>query len=261
MNDDLVPYEAIEFGASDDGVATITLNRPEVLNAFNQRMLDEFAHVWRRCRQDDEIRVIVLRAHGDRAFSTGVDMKEGRFRHPNPWSEDEPGALLGPKQNRVWKPVICALHGMVAGGAFYWVNESDIVICSPDAEFFDPHVTYGLTAALEPIGLLRRMPLGEVMRMALLGLDERIGARRALDLGLVSEIVDRDELWERADALAARIASKPPLAVQGTVRAIWDSFALSAQGAREIPLIYTQLANPRSRLEFGEQRQGPYEVR
>ena len=159
-------------------VATVTLDRPEVLNCFNQAMLDEFAAVWTRCRQDDDIRVVVLQANGERAFSTGVDRKQGRFRHPNPWSEDDPGFFLGAKQNRVWKPLICALHGMVAGGAFYWVNEADVVICADDTTFFDPHTSYGMASALEPLGLLSRMPFGEVMRLALFGLDERIGATR-----------------------------------------------------------------------------------
>lgn len=69
---------------------------------------------------------------------------------------------------------------MAAEGAFYWVNEADIVICSEDATFFDPHVSYGMTEALEPIGLARRIPLGETLRIALLGLDERLppNARR-----------------------------------------------------------------------------------
>src|ERR1700741_2766292 len=170
-------------------VATVTLNRPGKLNAFNQRMCDEFEHVWNAVRLDDDVRVIVLQANGDRAFSTGVDVQEGYFRPANVWSQRDPGAQLGPKHNNVWKPVVAALHGMVAGGALYWVNESDIVICSDDAVFFDPHVSYGITAALEPSGLARRVPLGEVLRMALLGLDERMSASRAREIGLVSEIV------------------------------------------------------------------------
>src|SRR5690606_13491240 len=110
-----------------------------------------------------------------------------------------------------------------AGGAFYWLNEADIIICSDDATFFDPHVSYGMTAALEPIGLARRIPLGEALRIALLGLDERMSAQRALQIGLVSEVLPRDQLWSRADEIAQIIAAKPPAAIQGTVRAIWES--------------------------------------
>ena len=244
-------YETVLFDVTDH-VATITLNRPEVLNAFDQRMLDEFAGIWKRCRLDDDIRVVVLRAAGGRAFSTGVDRKAGRHRHPNPWSADDPGFFLGAKQNRVWKPLLCAVNGMCAGGAFYWVNEADVVICSEDATFFDPHTTYGMLSALEPAALARRVPFGEAMRIALFGLDERMGAGRAYSIGLVSEIVrgGSDELWARADVLARRLATKPPLAVQGTVKAIWDSMSMSPHAAREVPLIYPQLTNPTSQSEF-----------
>jgi len=236
-------FETIEF-AVDDGVATITLDRPERLNAYNQTMLDEFAGVWPLCRDTDAIRAIVLQANGDRAFCTGVDVTSPQFRHPNPWSELDPGVFLGPKQNRVWKPVVTAVHGMACGGAFYWINESDIVIGSDDVEFFDPHVTYGLTAALEPIGLARRVPLGEALRIALMGLDERVSAARALQIGLVTEVVPREDLRGRAQEIARSLAAKPAAAIQGTVRAIWESIDLPLSVARERGLAYCQLGNP-----------------
>ena len=185
-------------------------------------------------------------AAGDRAFSTGVDVKAPLRFSTNVWSQTDPGDRLSPKGNRVWKPVVCAVNGMAAGGAFYWINESDIVICSPEATFFDPHVTYGLTAVLEPIGLARRVPLGEALRMALMGLDERISAERALAIGLVTEIVDRTELWERAHQIAAGIAAKPPAAVQGTVRAIWESLDVGRSLALARGMAYTQIGNPLS---------------
>ncbi|HEX3958900.1 MAG TPA: enoyl-CoA hydratase/isomerase family protein [Trebonia sp.] len=225
-------------------VATVTLNRPDKLNAFNQRMCDEFENLWNEIRLDDEVRVVVLQANGERAFCTGVDIKEGLVHPANVWSQRDPGTQLGPKHNKVWKPLVTALHGMVAGGALYWVNESDIVICSQDATFFDPHVSYGMTAALEPIGLLSRVPLGEVLRMALLGLDERMSAARAREIGLVSEIVAADALRARAAELARKIASKPPAAIQGTVKAIWESLDMTRSGAQQVGLAYTQIGNP-----------------
>lgn len=239
----LPSYQTIAY-TQVDHVATVTLNRPERLNAFNQKMIEEFSDLWRRVRTDDDIHVVVLRAAGDRAFCTGVDVQEGIDIAPNVWSQEDPGAHLGPRANRVWKPVICAVHGMVAGGAFYWLNESDIVISSDDATFFDPHVNYGLTSALEPIGLARRIPLGEVLRWALLGLDERMSAQRALQIGLVSELLPQAQLWERADQLARIIATKPPAAIQGTVRAIWESLDLPRSIAQQNGLAYTQLGNP-----------------
>ncbi|MEV6486036.1 enoyl-CoA hydratase/isomerase family protein [Streptomyces sp. NPDC051576] len=232
-----------------DHVATITLNRPQAMNSFNQRMLDDFSTIWDRVKTDDDVHVVVLRGSGERAFSTGMDVKEGIDRHPNVWSQTDPGEFLSPKLNQVWKPLVCAVHGMAAGGAFYWLNEADILICSQDATFFDPHVSYGLTAALEPIGLARRIPLGETLRIALLGLDERVSAARALQIGLVSEVLPGERLWDRADEIARIIAAKPPAAIQGTVRAIWESLDAPRTQALRTGLSYTQIGNPIGKAE------------
>ncbi|SHN39823.1 enoyl-CoA hydratase/isomerase family protein [Cryptosporangium aurantiacum] len=235
--------ETVTYDVADH-IATVTLNRPEAMNSFNQTMCKEFTAIWNQVKSDDDVHVVVLRAAGDRAFCTGVDVKEGVPQESNIWSQTDPGERLSPKTNHVWKPVVCAVHGMAAGGAFYWINESDIVICSDDATFFDPHVSYGLTAALEPIGLARRIPLGETLRIALLGLDERLSPERALQIGLVSEVVPRAELWKRAAELAAIIASKPPVAIQGTVRAVWESLDSTRSQALRTAYSYPQLGNP-----------------
>jgi enoyl-CoA hydratase/carnithine racemase len=253
-------FSTILFDVADH-VATITLNRPKRLNAFNQAMLDDFAAVWRRVRTDDDIRVAVLRAAGGRAFSTGVDRKDARYRPANPWIEDDPGFFLGAKQNRVWKPLICAVSGMCAGGAFYWLNESDVVICAEDATFFDPHTTYGMVSALEPSGLARRIPFGEAMRIALFGLDERMSAQRAFQIGLVSEVTAPGDLWDRAHTLALRLADKPALSLQGTVKAVWDAQSMTAHAAREIPLHYPQLGNPLTKLEMDQVTRSEWELR
>lgn len=232
-----------------DHVATVTINRPEALNSFTKRMLQEFEYLWKSISDDDSVHVVVLRAAPGRAFSTGVDVKLSRepdqgIMHENIWTARDPGDFLGPKASRCWKPVVCAVHGMAAGGAFYWINESDIIICSDDATFFDPHVTYGMTAALEPIGATYRMPLGDVLRMALLGNDERISAETAKRIGLVSEVVPLDQLWARADELARIIAAKPPAATQGTVRAIWESLDQTRTAALQTGLKYCFVGNP-----------------
>jgi enoyl-CoA hydratase/carnithine racemase len=138
---------------------------------------------------------------------------------------------------------------MVAGGAFYWLNESDIIISADDATFFDPHVSYGLTSALEPIGLARRIPLGEALRWALIGLDERMSAARALEIGLVSELLPQDQLWARAAEIARIIAAKPTVSVQGTVRAIWETHGLDRETAQRIGWHYTTIGNPIGKAE------------
>ncbi|MCU1397987.1 MAG: fadK5 [Acidimicrobiales bacterium] len=237
-------YEAIEFDVKDH-VATITLNRPDQLNSFNETMANEMAEVWGIVRDTDDIHVAVLRANGDRAFCTGIDIKGGMWWGDiGIWNQTDPGASLGPKHHRVWKPVIAAIHGMCAGGAQYFVNEADIVICSDDATFFDPHANGGIVSSLEPIGMLQRgIPLGEVLRWALMGNEERITAPTALRIGLVSEVVPRAELRQRADEIAASIAARNPIAIQGTVRAIWESTEMPPAIAKQNGLAYTHIGN------------------
>lgn len=243
-------FETIIVEVGDDGVATVTLNRPDVLNAFNRQMVAEFEALWRWLRKAKEVRAIVLRAAGDRAFCTGVDVKTWQEDPSDPFHQDDPGAALSPKTNKVWKPLICAVHGMAAGGAFYWLNEADLILASEDATFFDPHVSYGMTSALEPIGLMQRIPLGEVLRIALTGLDERVSAQLAYEIGLVNEIVARDDLHRRAHELAAAMAAKPPAAIQGTVRAIWEALDVGRSTGLTRGLSYTQLGNPLGMAEI-----------
>ncbi len=260
-----IPEDAIEglrrlgslnetlIDVGDDHVVTITLNRPDCINAFNQGMLDDFVGIWKFVRETDFVRAVVIQAEGERGFCSGVDVKEGYDRPENIWQEEDPGVFLGPRVNKVWKPVVCAVHGVTAGGAFYWINESDIIICAEGTTFFDPHVSYGMVAALEPIGLARRIPLGEAIRMALTGLDERVSAKRALEIGLVTEIVSPEGLRRRAHELAASMASKPPAAIQGTVRAIWESLDETRSQAQARGLGYAQLGNPIAMAEVDRQ--------
>ncbi|ORA33055.1 enoyl-CoA hydratase/isomerase family protein [Mycobacterium aquaticum] len=231
-------------------VATVTLNRPEALNSFNRTMCEEMRDVWRTVKADEDINAVVLRAAGDRAFSAGLDVKSS-YGQPNVvWNHEDPGELLSPKWQKMWKPVVCAVQGMCTAGALYFVNEADVVICSTDATFFDSHVSAGLVSALEPVGLMRRIGLGDTLRMALMGNDERVGAETALRIGLVTEVVARDALWERAQEIAATIATKPPTATQGTVKAIWESLDKPYRAAMDQGLIYTRLGNPIAKAEM-----------
>ncbi|MEV3900893.1 enoyl-CoA hydratase/isomerase family protein [Mycobacterium sp. NPDC050551] len=233
-----------------DHVATITLNRPERLNAFDRTMCEEMARAWRTVKLDDSVHAVVLRAAGERAFSAGLDIKSSYGQPDNVWNHEDPGELLSPKWQKMWKPVVCAVQGMCTAGAFYFVNEADVVICSTDATFFDSHVTAGLVCALEPIGLMRKVGLGETLRIALMGNDERVAAHTALRIGLVTEVVDAADLWSRAHDIAATIATKPPSATQGTVKAIWESLDRPYRAAMEQGLIYTRLGNPLGTAEL-----------
>ena len=238
--------EAVIFDV-DGAVATITLNRPDSLNAFTGETARQMASAWETIRDDESIHVAVLQANGDRAFCTGVDVTSDTswFQKSNVWNAFDPGAVLAPKLvHRVWKPVIAAVHGMCAGGGQYFINEADIVICSDDAVFFDPHANVGIVSALEPIGMLHRgVPLGDVLRWALMGNEERITAATALRLGLVTEVVPRDQLRARARSIADSIAARNPRAIQGTVRAIWEALEMNRTTAIQNGMSYTHIGN------------------
>jgi enoyl-CoA hydratase/carnithine racemase len=247
------PFGTIRYETSTDRVATITLARPEVLNAFDRQMCHEVRAAWRLVKDDPDVHAVVLRADGDRAFCAGLDTKKPYGQPDDVWNHEDPGELLSPKWQHVWKPVVCAVQGMCTAGAFYFLNEADVVLCTRDATFFDSHVTYGMVSALEPVGLMRRIGLAQTLRIALSGNDERVTAETALRIGLVTEVVDdRDALWARAHELAAGIAAKPSAATQGTVRAIWESLDRPYRAAMEQGLIYTRLGNPIGMAEVAE---------
>jgi enoyl-CoA hydratase/carnithine racemase len=235
-----------------DGVATVTLDRPEVHNAFDDVMTEELARVWNALRDDDEVRAAVLTGAGDKAFCTGLDrsaMKEFTF---DPLTYEDPGKLLGPKSQGLWKPVVAAVNGMACGGAFYMLGEADVIIAADHATFFDPHVTYGMVAAFEPILLLRRMPFGDVLRMALAGSHERVSAETAMRLGLVSEVVSLSDLREAARRLASIFAAQPPTAVQATLRTLWAAKDLPVNQATELGNLFLQLGTSVDALEEGQ---------
>jgi enoyl-CoA hydratase/carnithine racemase len=234
----------IDFDVSDH-VATVTLNRPDKMNSFTEQMADELAIAWARVRDDDDIRVAVLRAAGERAFCSGIDVSEGTWwTHKQIFNQEDPGSILGPKAHKVWKPVIGALHGIVAGGAMYFVNECDFSICSESATFFDPHPNAGVVSALEPMGMLALgVPYGETMRWALLGSEERLTAQTALRIGIVTEVVPDDQLHSRAAQLAGEIAARRPEGIQGTVRAVWEARDLPPTIAARQGMSYTHIGN------------------
>jgi enoyl-CoA hydratase/carnithine racemase len=210
-------------------------NRPERLNAMSALMRDEFEVAWRALDADPEVRVIVHAANG-KAFQTGVDVMEiasdgvgmQRYRH----SVENFDFHFTAWHNHVYKPVITAVNGVCCGGGFHWVADADIVIAASDAEFFDPHVSVGQVVAIEAIGLLRKMPVEAVMRMAFMGRYERMSAQRAYELGMISQVVDPpSRLRDEAQALAETIARNSPAAMAATKRALWGALELGLSDA------------------------------
>ena len=263
-------FETVLYEVSD-GVATVTLNRPEVHNAFNQQMQNELHTLWRALRGEDDVRAVVLTGAGEKAFCAGIDRAETMgsweseedvgvqrrgtgYASATPWHVDDPGERIGPKTNDLWKPVIAAVNGMACAGAFYLLGEVDVIIAAEHATFFDPHVTYGMTACFEPIHLLQKMSFHEIMRISLAGAHERMSAARAYDIGFVTEVVDGADLAEAAQRFAAIVAAAPATAIQGTVRSLWAARELSRRQALDMAKVIVRLGSDPAALFEGQQR-------
>jgi enoyl-CoA hydratase/carnithine racemase len=244
-------------------VGWLVNNRPEQLNAMNAHMRDEFETAWRTLDADPDVRVIVHTGKG-RAFQTGVDVNEiatdgqGMQRYRD--SVERWDLHFTAWHNHVWKPVITAVNGICAGGAFHWIADADIVIAASDAQFFDPHVSIGQVVAIEAIGLMKRIPAEAVMRMAFVGRHERMSAQRAYELGMVSQVVDPPErLRDEAQALGEKIAQNSPAAMAATKRALWGAMEMGLTdacraGARELVSMWGHPDQEEGPRAFAEKR-------
>ena len=243
-------------------------NRPDQLNAMSSQMRDEFAVAWTELDEDPDVRVIVHTGNG-RAFQTGVDVSEiasdgvGMERYRD--SMENWDLHFTAWHQHVWKPVITAVNGLCAGGAFHWIADADIVIAASDAQFFDPHVSVGQVVSVEAIGLMRKIPVEAVMRMAFVGRHERMDAQRAYELGMVSQVVDPPEnLRDEAQALAEKIARNSPAAMRATKKALVGALELGLTdackaGARELVSMWghpDQTEGPRA---FAEKREAEWQ--
>ena len=135
----------------------------------------------------------MLTASGTKAFWVGIDRVDEAPLDASKYSFDpftwtDPGRQLRPRHQGLWKPVIAAVNGMAYGGAFCLLGDVEFIVGAEPATFFDPHLTYGMAAILEPTLMAGRMPFGEIMRMSLMGSHERLSAPRAREIGLVSEV-------------------------------------------------------------------------
>lgn len=212
-------FETIDYRV-EDGIATIRLNRPERRNAVNHAMHLELPLAWRTFDRDPAARVAILTGTGDHGFCTGADIAD----LPRPDEQEGHRAIRWTAlQNRIWKPVICAVNGLTMGGGLHFVADADIVLAADHAAFCDSHVSVGLVSGLEPLSLRHRMPLEALLRLVLLGRGERLSAHRARELGLVGDVVPGDRLLPRARELAALVARNCPAALAASKKIIWQS--------------------------------------
>ena len=221
----------IEKKQMKNGVVILTMNRPRVLNAMSKDLIVGLLDTFKEIEKEQKSRVVVLTGKG-KGFCSGADLANGGWEVEKALTRGQAGAdrmekIFNPLVRLITsidKPVITAVNGICCGGGFHWVADADIVIAASDAQFFDPHVSVGQVVAIEAIGLMKKMPVEAVMRMAFMGKYERMDAERARELGMVSEIVDPPErLRERAQELGETIAKNSPAAMAATKKALWGA--------------------------------------
>ena len=231
-------YETI-LVERDGAVAIVTLNRPAVLNALNIQMVRELGRAFAEIEADDAVRVAIVTGSGEKAFGAGADIGElGAL--PNAVAavalvHNGQGITL--QLERMRTPVIAAVNGFALGGGCELAMGCDIRIASEKARFGQPEVTLGLLPGYGGTQRTARL-LGRGMAMYLCLSGEMIDAKEALRIGLVERVVPHDELLTEAKRLATTIASRAPLAVAATKRAIDDGAELSVAAALELEALH-----------------------
>ena len=197
-----------------DGIAYVTLNRPEVLNRYNIQMRDELYQVLTAIRDDSDVLVAIFKGAGERAFCVGADLTEFGTA-PSPiiarqvrWERDIWGLFSSLKQ-----PLIAAVHGYVLGSGVEIALFCDIRIASEEAVFGLPEVSLGMIPAAGGTQTLPRV-IGKGRALQILLTGDRIDAQEAFRIGLVNMVVSRGELYLTADRMAQKILSRSPIAVR-----------------------------------------------
>ncbi|HEV2512103.1 enoyl-CoA hydratase/isomerase family protein [Bosea sp. (in: a-proteobacteria)] len=204
---------AIDFEI-DEGIATITINRPERLNAMDADHYRALSEAWIKVRDDNDIRVAIVTGAGERAFTTGADIKSF-VASPADYSQmwlTQRDQLLN-RGLEVWKPVICAVNGLCLGGGMTLLMGTDLRVAAEHATFSLAEVKRGVIPANGGTQrVLSQLPHAIAMEMLLTG--DSIDAQAALRWGLINKVVPAGEVLDAARDYARRIASAAPLAVQ-----------------------------------------------
>lgn len=196
-----------------DGVARITLNRPAIRNALSRDMLRELGEALAAFEADPAARVVVLAGAGERAFCAGADLRDVGGRGTTLQARESFGGLARILESlaRMRTPVIAQVHGFALAGGCGLAVGCDIVIAADDAVFGLPEIRVGLLPLIVMVPILRAVGRKRGLLMVLSG--ERVSAREAFDMGLVSRVVARDDLEGETTALARQLAGRSPTAI------------------------------------------------
>lgn len=202
------------FEKAGNGVARVTLNRPEKLNAMDAASKTLLGDIWAEIANDPGVRAVVLTGAGERAFCAGSDLKEvqqtGRAVDTETLLRAIPGVGI-----LLDKPVVTALHGHSIGFGLTLALHSDLTVSAADTKMGFPEVKHGMLTAVSATRLARMIPATRAMEMLLLG--DNIAPAEAQRIGLITRVVEGDPR-PVAEGIAERIAAFPPAAVQATKR-------------------------------------------
>lgn len=239
-------------------IAYLTINRPERKNAISIAVAEKLDESWQRINDDDEIRVAILTGAGNEAFCAGMDLKELSER----LLAGEKDSYLASKdplmQNmrHVKKPLIAAVNGICAAGGFALAQNCDIRIAVEEATFSIREAKVGRGSPWA-IPLLWLMPLNMALQLTLTG--EPISASRAHEIGFINEVVPRQQLMSRVEAIASIIAENAPLSVMAAKESFYRAMDLGCQAGLEKAMeIYTSVYSSEDAKEgpraFAEKR-------
>jgi enoyl-CoA hydratase/carnithine racemase len=231
-------FESIVF-EKKDGVARITLNRPEAFNAMNRKMIEEIAHALVDAEKDEAARVVVLTGKG-KAFCTGMDLKFvkeelGSLSAQQEFFRSTNKALINAIEN-LSKPVLAAVNGYALAGGFELMLACDLVIATEDALLGDQHINYGLVG---PGGSTQTTPrlIGIRKAKELIFTGDKITGKEAESIGLVNRAVPAEELEGATDEMASKIAEKSPVALKIAKALINRSPEMNRQTSAELEVM------------------------
>src|ERR1700674_1641961 len=243
--------EAVTY-QSRDSIATITINRPEAMNALDEAVVQGLRAAWQRLRESED-RCAILAAAGDRAFSVGADLKNP----PAELWQGVPG--IGVEME---KPIIAALKGYCVGGAYVIVQYCDLVVAADNTVFIYPEAQVGFTGGLIA-GAAARIPHKIAMEFMLLG--QRLSAARAYEVGMVNKVMPAGQEIAGAREYATIVAASAPLSVQTLKRFVNATVIpkspseLSAIYRRDLLAVRNSADGAEGRRAFAEKRKPKFE--
>jgi len=218
-------YTTIEYEVIEKGVGLLSLNRPDVYNAVNHQMMEELDDFWRERLYDLDTKVIILKGNGEKGFCAGLDMKETLEMAPKMNTQEfyrfqARLARINLAMRRAPQPIITAVHGAAAGQGFSFVLASDIRVISPDARFCAAYINIGLGGADMSCSYFLPRMIGSGRAYEFMYTGQFMSSEEAVNLGLVSKMVDRDKLLDTAKEYASILMTKNHFGLRLTKEAI-----------------------------------------